>query len=235
MREDEMRGGRGGLVPALGWVTARGDLSAGELEQACARRGVRLDRARRTYWQAQRVFPRPERRLLRPPAGNGGFRGYYHHGTVDLAELLDFAMRADHPAKRRAWRCRAADLAPVLTGWRHRFPADEDAFYEHVGRTLRAAVSAGWIADLTPVHGAVLPDGQRRVPVHRLDEAVSTAGLVAEAIADAWLDGHALADTPPDRLVVWFRLERTGPDRWRIAGTGARRTSGHHRPQQAAR
>ena len=29
----------------------------------------------------------------------------------------------------------------------------------------------------------------------------------------------------PDRLVVWFRLERTGPDAWRIAAEGARRTA----------
>jgi hypothetical protein len=47
---------------------------------------------------------------------------------------------------------------------------------------------------------------------------------VVQAVADQWLEAHP-AEPAPDRLVVWFRLERAGPDAWRIAAEGARRTA----------
>jgi len=79
------------------WRTVRGTLTAAELERACAMLAVRLDRARRTYWQAAGVFPHPEVRWLSRPGHQGGTRGYYHEDAPLLAALVDYALRRDHP------------------------------------------------------------------------------------------------------------------------------------------
>ncbi|MGD9696228.1 MAG: hypothetical protein AB7V42_11285 [Thermoleophilia bacterium] len=204
------------------WTTLDGSITVAELERACAARGVRLNRARRTYWQAERAFPQPERRLLRPPEARGGLRGYYHPGTVDLACLIDYVTRPDHPAKADPWKLRVRDLGHVLEGWRAQVGA-EDAFYEFLSQLMPLVEEGQAIPGLTPRHRDVLPTSQRRFnDVDRVD-ALATAGRVAEAIADGWVAEHA-DEQPPKRLVVWFRLERTGPANWRIADAGARRT-----------
>jgi hypothetical protein len=218
-------------APRPRWITRAGELSAAELDAASAARGVRLDRARRTYWQAERVFPQPERRRLRPPEARGGVRGYYHPGAVELAWLVDYATRPDHPGKAHAWRCSTGELAGLLGRWRDeagpgRHPvAAEDAFYAHVAEAAAAASEGRPIPGLEPAHRLALPIGDGRVPPREREAALRGATQVAQAIADAWLGDHP-SEPEPERLVVWFRLERAGPDSWRVADAGARRT-GH--------
>lgn len=235
--------GRTGVGPAGGdeadghpvprWITARGDLTARELERACRMHGVRLDRARRTYWQSERVFPQPERRLLTPPDGNGGARGYYRRGAVDLARVIDYIVTPEHPAKDRPWRCTIRELAPLVARWRavvETAGGGEDAFDAWVAGLIPFVERGEAIPGLDPRHRDILPPGQRRIAQDERAAALRTTAGVAQAIAEDWLGAHP-ADTPPDRLVVWFRLERSGPDGWRIADAGARRTS--HEAQRA--
>jgi hypothetical protein len=219
--------------PVPRWITVRGDLTARELEQECRAHGVRLDRARRTYWQSERVFPQPERRLLTPPHGNGGARGYYRRGAIDLARVIDYIVTPGHPAKDRPWRCTIRELAPLIARWRtlvETAGGGEDAFDAWVAGLIPFVEHGEPIPGLDPRHRDVLPPGQRRIaPGERAAALQMTAG-VAQAIADDWIGAHS-AETPPDRLVVWFRIERSGPDGWRIADAGARRTS--HEAQRA--
>ncbi|MEW6582248.1 MAG: hypothetical protein AB1416_05770, partial [Actinomycetota bacterium] len=222
--------GAGPAASTPRWYTRAGALTAGELADECRARGVRLDRARRVYWQAEGVFPRPEVRRLTRPQGRGGARGYYHRDAPDLAWLVDFALRRDHPVKTGPWRASTADLAALLAGWWAEADAAADplsaerAFYERVRVANRGAQATGGLAGLAPHHRPVIPPGQERVEPGRERDAESvTAGVVA-ALADDWLAHHA-EEPPPDRLVVWFRVERCGPDGWRIVDTGARRTA----------
>ena len=217
------------------WLTVAGALAVGDLEDACRRRGVRLDRARRTYWQAERIFPQPQRRRLRPPDGRGGVRGYYHAGVVDLACLIDYATRADHAAKREPWRCSARDLAPVLATWRAEAEGDdgtaqEEALYGRIAALMPLVREGAPLPGFAARHRDVLPDGQRRLGEEERETALSATARVAEAIVNGWMAEHA-PDAAPDRLVVWFRLERAGPESWRIADAGARPTS--HERQRA--
>ncbi|MGD9694866.1 MAG: hypothetical protein AB7V42_04290 [Thermoleophilia bacterium] len=216
----EKNGGRGR------WVTAAGRLSAGELEAACRDRGVRADRGRRAYWQAERAFPQPERRALRVAGGRAGIRGYYHPGAVDLACLIDYVTRPDHPAKASPWRVPVRDLARSLATWRAEAggdgPEGEAALYARVAGLAPAIAAGAVIPGLDPAPRDVLPPGWRPETLDR-DEALGATAHVAEALANDWVRAHdGTAD--PDRLVVWFRLERAGPDRWRITDAGARRT-----------
>jgi hypothetical protein len=204
------------------WTTRSGTLTASALEAACAARGVVLDRARRTYWQAERVLPQPERRHLRPPEGRGGVRGYYHPGAVDLACVVDYAVRGDHPAKSEPWRCTVRELAALMAGWRER--GDEDAFYARVAGMLPLIASGDPLPGVAPPHRDVLPSGQHRLEEGRRAPALRATARVAQAIADDWVAGHA-GEPQPKRLVVWFRMERVGPDHWKIADAGARPTS----------
>jgi hypothetical protein len=205
------------------WTTRSGTLTASALEAACAARGVVLDRARRTYWQAERVFPQPERRRLRPPEARGGARGYYHPGAVDLACVVDYAVRGDHPSKAQSWRCTVRELATLIAGWR-RERDDEDAFYARIAGMLPLVRSGEPLPGIAPPHRDVLPSGQRRLEEGERAQALTATARVAEAIADDWMAGHA-GEPPPTRLVVWFRIERVGPDDWKIADAGARPTS----------
>ncbi len=210
------------------WTTAAGTLTAAELEAACRDKGVHLDRARRTYWQSERAFPQPERRRLRPPEGRGGARGYYHAGAVDLACLVDYAVRADHIAKSGSWRCSARELAHVLADWRAQVPDDE--FYERIAEMIPLIDAGRPIPGVGGRHRDVLPAGQRRLDETERQTALRTTARVAEAIVDGWVAEHMPA-VVPERLVVWFRLERAGPETWRIADAGARPTS--HERQRA--
>jgi hypothetical protein len=77
---------------------------------------------------------------------------------------------------------------------------------------------------VAPPHRDVLPSGQRRLEEEERAPALRATARVAQAIADDWVAEHA-AEPPPTRLVVWFRMERVGPDHWKIADAGARPTS----------
>lgn len=214
------------------WVTTRGTLSAAELEAACRVRGVRLDRARRTYWQSERAFPQPERRHLRPPEGNGGARGYYHAGAVALALVVDYAVRHDHPSKSRPWRCTVADVAHALAEWRAA-AQDEDGFYRRIQAELLSLVGAGApLPGMAGRHRDVLPVESPRIPRSERRDVLEETGRAAAALADAWVAGHGYEPTP-DRLVVWLRVERGGAGEWRIADAGARPTS-HERRRRSA-
>lgn len=219
--------------PVPRWITARGDLTTREIEDECRAHGVRLDRARRTYWQSERVFPQPERRLLKPPDGNGGARGYYRRGAVDLARVIDYVVTPGHPAKERPWRCTVRELAPLVARWRAAVETaggGEEAFDAWVAGLIPFVEHGEPIPGLDPKHRDVLPSGQRRIAGGERAAALRATADVAQAIAEDWLGAHP-ADTPPDRMVVWFRLERSGPEGWRIADAGARRTS--HEAQRA--
>jgi hypothetical protein len=206
------------------WTTRSGTLTASALEAACAERGVVLDRARRTYWQAERVFPQPERRPLRPPEARGGARGYYHAGAVDLACVVDYAVRGDHPSKPQPWRCTVRELGALMAGWRRQGDGDEDAFYARIAAMLPLIGSGDPLPGVAPPHRDVLPSDQHRLDEDERAPALRATARVAEAIADDWVAEHT-AEPPPTRLVVWFRMERTGPDHWKIADAGARPTS----------
>jgi hypothetical protein len=213
------------------WSTIAGTLTVAELEGACAELGVRLDRSRRTYWQVERVFPQPEVRWLPRVGGPGGSRGYFHPGTPTLAVLVDYAVRRDHPAKPEGWRCPPRQLASLLARWRREARAEtldeqaaEDAFYARVRAAVDRIGHGEPIEGIDPEHVDVLPNGQRRLAEGEEAMARMATAAVVQAVADQWLEAHA--DEPsPDRLVVWFRLERTGPAAWRIAAEGARRTA----------
>jgi len=213
------------------WRTVTGSLTAAELERACGDLDVRLDRARRTYWQAQRLFPQPEVRWLSCPGVRGGARGYYHAHAPLLALVVDYALRPDHPAKRGRWRCSTPALGALLARWREEaatVSADpvvaEALFYERIVAAAAQAGTGAPIEGLDLQHRDVLPTGQRRVAEHERQAALRGNAAVVQAIADAWL-GERAGEPAPDRLVVWFRLERDGPADWRIVDAGARRTS----------
>jgi hypothetical protein len=102
--------------------------------------------------------------------------------------------------------------------------AAEDAFYARVRAAVDRIGHGEPIEGIDPEHVDVLPNGQRRLAEGEEAMARMATAAVVQAVADQWLEAHA--DEPsPDRLVVWFRLERTGPAAWRIAAEGARRTA----------
>lgn len=214
------------------WVTIAGTMSARELEDEAAAYGVRLDRARRTYWQAERVFPQPERRLIRPPEGSGGARGYYHPGAIDLARLIDYIVSPGHPSKTDGWRCSVRELSGSIERWRAEAAAaagghggrSEQIFYERVAGLVCHVESGQAVPGLEASHRDILPIGQRRVATAQAGSALEATARVTQAIVDDWLSAHP-AEPAPERLVVWFRMERSGPADWRIADAGARRTS----------
>jgi hypothetical protein len=217
------------------WITVAGRLTARELEEACGALGVRLDRARRTYWQAAELFPRPEVRWLSRPGCRGGARGYYHEGAPLLGVLVDYALRPDHPQKDAAWRVSTRGLAALLAEWRAELRAGaadaraaEEAFFARVVREVATMGAPGGLSGIRPAHAEIVPPGQRRLPARRAEDARELAAAVIEALADAWVDEHG-EEPEPERLVVWFRVERDGPDDWRIAGRGARRTAAGRR------
>jgi hypothetical protein len=210
------------------WTTRAGSLAADELEERCRAHGVLLDRGRRAYWQSERAFPQPARRRLRPPEARGGARGYYHPGAVDLARLVDYAVRADHPAKRARWRWTVREVAALLARWRAEAGDDEAAVLARIGTMVPLIATGEPLPDGRPPHRDVLPPGQERVPDGAREEALAATARVAEALADGWIAGRA-GDEIPDRLVVWLRMERSGPDAWRIAAAGAGPTTRRRR------
>lgn len=220
----------GSRVPR--WSTTSGTLSAADLERACRARGVRMDRARRTYWQSERAFPQPERRRLRPPEGRGGVRGYYHAGAVALAVVIDYAVRPDHPSKERPWRCTVADVAQALAAWRAD-AGDEDALYRRIAGLLPLVLAGRPLPGLAARHRDVLPAHSERIPRAERQEVLERTGRAAAALADAWVAGHE-GEPVPDRLVVWLRVERGGPGEWRIADAGARPTAHERRRRSPA-
>jgi hypothetical protein len=222
------RGGADGEPRPARWTTIAGSLAGYELEERCRAHGVALDRGRRAYWQSERVFPQPARRRLRPPEARGGARGYYHPGAVDLARVIDYAVRADHPDKRERWRCTVRELAAVVTGWRADAGGDEEAFHARVAAMVPLIGTGDPLPGALPPHRDVIPPGQHRLPHEAREEALAATARVAEAIADDWVARHA-GDDVPDRLVVWLRMERSGLDDWRIAGAGAGPTSRQRR------
>ena len=212
------------------WRTVAGTLTAAELERACVLLGVRLDRARRTYWQAAHVFPHPEVRWLSRPGHQGGARGYYHQDAPLLAVLVDYALRRDHPAKRSRWRCSTPGLGECLKAWWSEAEracgepdAAEAAFYRRVRSEVMKVGTNETIAGVDPHHADVLPHGAR-IPPAEIEAARRHTAAAVQTLADAWQRDHG-AEDPPDRLVVWFRVERDGPEDWRIVAAGARPTS----------
>ena len=212
------------------WITVAGELSAQELEEACRALGVRLNRARRTYWQSERFSPSRS-------DGSCGLRrrAAAHAATTTLAPWTSRSSSttrrgADHPAKTEAWRCPARALAPVIMGWRREASlgrgdqAAEDAFYARILDMAGLVRDGRPIPGIEPPHRDVLPPDQHRIGPGERAEALRTTARVAQAIADGWLVEHGPGPAP-ERLVVWFRLERSGPEDWRIADAGRPRTS----------
>jgi hypothetical protein len=149
---------------------------------------------------------------------------------VELAWLVDYLMAAEHPAKPAPWRYRAADLAATLAAWRA--DGDEDALYLRVAGAAAAAREGLPVPGLEPRHDAPWSNGGGG-PAPAPARALEATAEVAGAIAEGWVRDHP-AGPSPQRLVVWFRVERAGPERWRIADSGARPTSHSARRRPAA-
>lgn len=144
---------------------------------------------------------------------------------MDLACLIDYATRVNHPAKSEPWRCAARDLAQVLAVWRaeaegEEAAAQEEALYARIEDVMPLVRDGSPIPGIAARHRDVLPHGQRRLDEGEREAALDATARVAGAIVDGWVAGHASNPTPA-RLVVWFRLERAGPENWRIADAGA--------------
>ena len=100
----------------------------------------------------------------------------------------------------------------------------EDRFYERVARMMPLVRAGSPLPGIGSRHRDVLPADQRRLDESEREAALRTTAQVAEAIVDGWVAERA-PGVVPERLVVWFRLERVGPESWRIADAGARPTS----------
>jgi hypothetical protein len=124
-------GGRDGDA----WSTVSGGVSAHEIEAACARLGVRFDRARRTYWQRERLFPLSARRDGHPRA-----QGRFHPGAAELAVVGDACLARGLPNLPRGARSSLVPLRDLLADWWKGEMATasperaESRFYRHVAR-----------------------------------------------------------------------------------------------------
>jgi hypothetical protein len=117
------------------WATVSGGASAREIEVACARLGVRFDRARRTYWQRERLFPLSARRDGHPRS-----LGRFHPGAAELAVVVDACLARGLPHRPRGARSSLEPLRELLADWWNGEMATaaperaESRFYRHVAR-----------------------------------------------------------------------------------------------------
>ena len=136
---------RAGLGPPP-WTTLVGTRSAREIERRCAERGVRFDRARRTYWQREGLYPFAAAR-----AGHPKHHGRFHDGGADLAAFVHECLSRGLPARPPGARSSLVPLRSLLAVWwadEMRLgptPEAEARFYDRV-RAATARVVGGDLA-----------------------------------------------------------------------------------------
>ena len=115
------------------WTTLVGTRSAREIERRCAERGVRFDRARRTYWQREGLYPFAAAR-----AGHAKHQGRFHEGGADLAAFVDQCLSRGLPGRPAGARSSLVPLRALRAAWwgdamhRGRTPEAETRFYDRV-------------------------------------------------------------------------------------------------------
>ena len=95
------------------WLTIVGTATAPALEETCRGLGVRFDRARRTYWQRERLFPLS---AARHGAHRRG-RGRFHPDAAQLAVLVDACLRARLPFRPEGARSSLVPLRELIAEW----------------------------------------------------------------------------------------------------------------------
>lgn len=192
-------------------------MTAAELEAACGELGVRFDRARRVYWQRERLFP------LAAPANRRPSRGHFHPDAVHLAALVDGCLRRDLPYRPAGARSSLVPLRSLVAEWwLESVVADgdaaqaEQAFYERV-RDAAVQLRQGAIPPSLrrdPV-GELRPDGADARSPEQVD-AMSLAALVAfatDAAHPAKRGSWRLSPEAVGRLVAaWPRIVNDAGD-----------------------
>ncbi|MGD9696222.1 MAG: hypothetical protein AB7V42_11250 [Thermoleophilia bacterium] len=133
------------------WVTVVGGVPASRIEERCHGLGVRFDRARRVYWQRERLFP------LAAPGPQRSGRGGFHPRGHELAMLVDDCLACALPRRPAGARSSLVPLRGLLGSWWRSAMADggdpesgEEIFYDRVSR-VGGAVRRGRVPpDLVP-------------------------------------------------------------------------------------
>lgn len=212
------------------WRTVHGLLTVVEMTDAVSAFGVRLDRARLTYWQSEAVFPLPEVRYL----GRAGSVGLYHSHAVALARMIDVCLERGLPYRPPRRRSSVAPLRWMLSAWRHELASEgdvdaavmEDRFYQKVrvvlGRVLRGESIAEFAVHPTDL-GHRVGNGQ-----------VGRRSLGAPRRGDAWrlligeLDSATLEQAVRRRGVEFSRTRKLYWQRAGVFPYGAGRTAARH-------
>ena len=119
------------------WITIAGTASARQVEEAARALGVRLDRARRTYWQREHLFP------LAATRRGGRGPGRFHPDAAHLAVLVDECLRRRLPHRPEGARSSLVPLRELLAAWwREAIAADDDPATAERGFYGRVASSA---------------------------------------------------------------------------------------------
>lgn len=93
------------------WITISGTASARQIEEAARALGVRFDRARRTYWQREHLFPLAA--VRRGGRGSGRFNAEAAH----LAVLVDECLRRRLPNRPEGARSSLVPLRQLIADW----------------------------------------------------------------------------------------------------------------------
>lgn len=204
------------------WTTVAGVATAGELEAACSDLGVRFDRARRVYWQRERLFP-----LAAPAGGTRPSRGHFHRDAAFLAAFVDRCLTRGLPHRPERARSSLVPLRSLVAEWwLESLTADGDAasaeqvFYDRV-RAAEGALRLGTVPiDLTrsspPLVARTSVDAREQED--RLDEldALSLAALIEFAANPRHPAKRGVWRLSPEtvrRLVAaWPRILRDGGD-----------------------
>lgn len=138
-----------GVAP---WTTLVGARSAREIERLCGEREVPFDRARRTYWQREGLYP-----LAAARAGYPKHHGRFHDGSVDLATFVHECLSRGLPERPSGARSSLVPLRALLAAWWAEemdgglTPEGEARFYERVrGAVQRVVATAARARGHTP-------------------------------------------------------------------------------------
>lgn len=212
------------------WREATGDIDAVELEAAAARHGIRLDHARRSYWQRIGVFPYGAPHASVPSRRVRGRRTYFPRAAVELAVVIAYCLDPSHPNKHTCWSWSPAVLATTFATWRERVRGRGDGeqqrlFYARIVQLAHRIEHGANPRGLRPPSVPLVAARRRGFgrPGDVGDE-LSTERTLA-AMANEWVRQDPGARGAPEPVIAWFRLEpvETG---WRIARTGMRLVPG---------
>lgn len=212
------------------WCTIAGSITAVELEGACRETGVRFDRARRVYWQRERLFP-----LAAPGGGHvQPSRGHFHADAASLAAFVDLCLGRDLPHRPIGARSSLVPLRSLIAEWWLESLASaagaasgEQSFYDRV-RAAETDLRAGRIPEAVRCAMAVSSQrrGQRPSEGSReeVTDALSLAALLEFASKPRHPSKHCAWRLSPEvvgaLLAAWPRVSRDGGegDRERALG-----------------